>query len=150
MLRLERRDRGGIVERLLGIERLELRSRPRAAELLLELHGTAQAALAERDQVTGALRAERFVADVVGTQPVGLPTPGDLAGRHRLALRRRAARPVLACQVRGPAGREDRRVDRRAELSFRVDGGALRSPPRDEASGLPLDLLAPARRLALP
>ena len=66
MLRPERRDRGGIVERLLGIERLELRPRPWAAELLLELHGSSQTALAERDQVDGTLRAERLVADVVG------------------------------------------------------------------------------------
>jgi PAS domain S-box-containing protein len=57
---------------------------------------------------------------------------------------------VLAREIRRPIGCEDGRVDGLAELSSGVDRGAIRSPARHEAGGLPLDLLPPARGLALP
>jgi hypothetical protein len=68
VLRPQRGDRSRVVERLVRIESLELSPSCRAAELLLEPHGSAQAALAERDQVAGALCPERVVSNVVGMQ----------------------------------------------------------------------------------
>ena len=151
MLRLQRSDGRRGINRLLGIETFQLDPGGRTAPLLLELHRASQAALAERDQVAaGDLFPERVVIEEVRVQPLRRPAPCDLAGRHRLPLSQGAARPVLARQVRGTARSEDGRVDGRAKLPVRVDHGALRSPARHQAGGFPPNLLATARRLALP
>ena len=78
MLRFEGGDGGGVVERLVRIERLQLRPVGGSAELVLELHGSAQAPFAERDEITATdLFSDRVVIEVVDPQSLRLPAAND-------------------------------------------------------------------------